>query len=63
MYAVEQVLGFCFFPRGQYGEACVFALTLCRYDLSRAVLFILNWARVCLESVSSRRMCLTYMLS
>ena len=40
----------------QYGEVCVFALNLCKYDLRKGDLFVLRWARVrrvCLGSVSS----------
>ena len=32
--------------RVQYGKVCVFASTLCKYDLKTDVLFVLNWASV-----------------
>ena len=32
--------------RGQYGEVCVFASTLCKYDLRKGDLFFLSWARL-----------------
>ena len=36
----------CVLQRGQYGEVCVFASTLCKQDLSMGNLFGLSWARV-----------------
>ena len=32
--------------RGHSGDGCVFASTLCKYDLSKGDLFVLSWARV-----------------
>ena len=32
--------------RGHSGDACVLASTLCKYDLRKGDLFVLNWARV-----------------
>ena len=32
--------------RGEYGEVCVIASTLCGYDLMKCDLFVLIWARV-----------------
>ena len=32
--------------RENSGDGCVMALTLCKYDLRKEDLFILNWARV-----------------
>ena len=32
--------------RGNGGDGCVLALTLCKYDLRKGDLFVLSWARV-----------------
>ena len=32
--------------RGHSGDGCVLASTLCKYDLRKGDLFVLNWARV-----------------
>ena len=32
--------------RWHNGDGCVLALTLCKYDLRKDDLFVLNWARV-----------------
>ena len=32
--------------RGCSGDGCVLASTLCKYDLKKGDLFVLNWARV-----------------
>ena len=32
--------------RGNSGDGCVLALTLCRYDLRKGDLFVLSWVRV-----------------
>ena len=32
--------------KGHSGDGCVFASTLCKYDLSKRDLFVLSWARV-----------------
>ena len=32
--------------RWHSGDGCVFALTLCKYDLRKEDLFVLSWARV-----------------
>ena len=40
-----------FFQGGQYGEVCMFVLTLCKYDLWKGDLFFMSWTRV-------RRVCL-----
>ena len=32
--------------RGQYGKVCMFASTLCKYDLRKGDLFVLSWASV-----------------
>ena len=32
--------------RGHSGDGCELASTLCRYDLRKVNLFVLNWARV-----------------
>ena len=32
--------------RGHSGDGCDLASTLCKYDLSKGVLFVLSWARV-----------------
>ena len=32
--------------RGHSGDGCDLALTLCKYDLRKGDLFVLNWARV-----------------
>ena len=32
--------------RGHSGDGCVLASTLCKYDLRKADLFVLSWARV-----------------
>ena len=32
--------------RGHSGDGCVFASTLCKYDLRKGDLFVLSWARV-----------------
>ena len=36
----------CVLQRGNSGDGCVLASTLCRYDLMKGDLFILCWARV-----------------
>ena len=43
--AGQKVLCVCL-QRGQYGVVCVFASTLCKYDLSKGDLFILSLAMV-----------------
>ena len=50
MCAIEQVLCGSVLHRGQYGEVCVFASTLCKYDLRKDNLFVLSWPG-CDESV------------
>ena len=37
--------------RGHSGDGCDLALTLCKYDLRKGDLFVLNWARG--DSISS----------
>ena len=32
--------------RGNNGDGCDLALTLCKYDLKKGDLFVLSWARV-----------------
>ena len=32
--------------RGHIGDGCALASTLCKYDLRKGDLFVLNWARV-----------------
>ena len=32
--------------RGNSGDGCVLALTLCKYDLRKGDLFVMSWARV-----------------
>ena len=32
--------------RGHIGDGCVLASTLCKYDLRKGDLFVLNWVRV-----------------
>ena len=32
--------------RGNNGDVCVLASTLCKYDLRKGDLFVLSWARV-----------------
>ena len=32
--------------RGNSGDVCVLASTLCKYDLRKGDLFVLSWARV-----------------
>ena len=32
--------------RGNSGDGCDFASTLCKYDLRKGVTFVLSWARV-----------------
>ena len=32
--------------RGNNGDRCVLALTLCKYDLRKGDLFVLSWTRV-----------------
>ena len=46
--ANEQVFMVCVsvLHRGHYGEECVFASTLCKYDMRKGYLFILSWARI-----------------
>ena len=42
--------------RGHSGDGCDLALTLCKYDLRKGVLFFMSWARVqrvMLGSISS----------
>ena len=39
--------------KGHSGDGCVLALTLCKYDLRKGDLFVLNWARVRRGSISS----------
>ena len=37
----------CFYLQGElYGEVCMFASTLCEYDLTKGDLLVLNCARV-----------------
>ena len=39
--------------RGNSGDGCVLGSTLCKYDLRNCDLFVLSWARVRRESISS----------
>ena len=39
--------------RGHSGDGCVLTSTLCKYDLRKGDLFVLSWARVRRESISS----------
>ena len=39
--------------RGHSADGCVFASTLCKYDLRKCDLFILGWARVRLVRLHS----------
>ena len=36
----------CVLPRGNSGDGCDLASTLCKYDLRKGDLFVLSWARV-----------------
>ena len=36
----------CVLQRGHSGDICVLASTLCKYDLRKGALFVLDWARV-----------------
>ena len=36
----------CVLQRGHNGDGCNLASTLCKYDLRKADLFVLSWARV-----------------
>ena len=36
----------CLLQRGNSGDGCVLASTLCKYDLRKEDLFVLSWARV-----------------
>ena len=51
---VEQVMGVLVLQRGLYGELCVFASKICKYDLWKEDLFVISRARV-------RRMCLGFL--
>ena len=44
MGAVEEMM--CVLQRGNIGDGCDLALTLCKYDLRKGDLFVLSWARV-----------------
>ena len=39
--------------RGHSGDGCDLVSILCRYDLRKGALFVLSWARVGRESLSS----------
>ena len=36
----------CMLHRGHSGDGCVWASSLCKYDLRKGDLFVLSWARV-----------------
>ena len=36
----------CVLQRGNSGDACELALTLCKYDLRKGDLFVMSWARL-----------------
>ena len=42
----EMVCVVCVLQRGNIGDGCDLASTLCRYDLRKGDLFILSWTRV-----------------
>ena len=49
MGAVEEklcVVSYVMLPRRHSGDGCVLSSTLCKYDLSKGDLFVLDWARV-----------------
>ena len=39
-------VGVCVLQRGNSGDGCDLASTLCKYDLRKGALFVLSWARV-----------------
>ena len=43
----------CVLQRGNSGDGCDLASTLCKYDLRKGDLFVLSWPRVRRGSVSS----------
>ena len=47
MGAVEEMMCVvCVLQRGNNGDGCDLASTLCKYDLKKGDLFVLSWARV-----------------
>ena len=50
--------------RGHSGDGCVLASTLCKYDLRKGDLFVLNWARVRrVRRCSFHMICLCFCMS